>query len=418
LLSRETIDALADIRAAQPAYVAAGQGVAFWVAKVTTTGDTVRNGVAALRQQAQSHDARAALDTAAASLQQFADIDKRAIDYINSTQPLMAGDVIFAEGTQAGASVAHELERARLLERQAADAAQGAARRLEAGVAAGAAIAVALLVVLLVPVRAVAASADSATEHTFDEGRTAERDAEPVEYARRIDPTSTPAPAPTPKIPVEDTVARRVPTPRTHADGLRLTLDDVDGVDIPLRAVEAPRQVVPEVAAVAAPSVEVPADNTLKLAADLAVEFGRARDIKDLQQLLARAAGLMDASGMVVWMGNAAGSELRPLLTHGYSLQMVARLSSVPRAANNAAANAFRTGKLQVVRSQAGSSGAIVAPILTAGGCAGAVSAEFRNGEASDRAQALASLMAAQLAGILVMSPAEQPETETKAAAG
>src|SRR4029450_11846483 len=45
LQARETTDALAELRAAQQAYVVGGQGVAFWVAKVATTGDADRASV-------------------------------------------------------------------------------------------------------------------------------------------------------------------------------------------------------------------------------------------------------------------------------------------------------------------------------------------------------------------------------------
>src|SRR6059036_2830810 len=71
LHARETADALSDLRVAQQAYVAAGQGVAFWVAKVATTSDAVRASVGALRKSATAAGARAALDEAGASVTQF-----------------------------------------------------------------------------------------------------------------------------------------------------------------------------------------------------------------------------------------------------------------------------------------------------------------------------------------------------------
>jgi hypothetical protein len=53
------------------------------------------------------------------------------------------------------------------------------------------------------------------------------------------------------------------------------------------------------------------------------------------------------------------------------------------------------------------SSGAVVAPILSADGCIGALSAEIRGGgETSDSVQALAAIFAALLAGVLVTAPA------------
>jgi len=142
----------------------------------------------------------------------------------------------------------------------------------------------------------------------------------------------------------------------------------------------------------------------LRAAADLATDFGRVHDLGDLKQLIRRAATLTDASGVVVWLGNAQGGDLRPVLTHGYSAQVVARLTPVPRSANNAAAAAYRSGTLQVVPSQPFSSGAIVAPILGPDGCIGALSAEFRGAEGSEPVQAIAAILAAQLAGVLAPS--------------
>ena len=53
-------------------------------------------------------------------------------------------------------------------------------------------------------------------------------------------------------------------------------------------------------------------------------------------------------------------------------------------------------------------SGAVVAPLLSADGCIGALTAEIRSGgETSDSAQALAAIFAAQLVSVLAPPPAE-----------
>ena len=41
--------------------------------------------------------------------------------------------------------------------------------------------------------------------------------------------------------------------------------------------------------------------------------------------LIGRAAEMLDASGLVLWMRTEAGDELRPAVAHGYDPQMVAR---------------------------------------------------------------------------------------------
>jgi hypothetical protein len=159
--------------------------------------------------------------------------------------------------------------------------------------------------------------------------------------------------------------------------------------------------------------------SVFKAATDVATAFGRVRDLDDLTRALGHAAEVMDASGLMVWMGNPNGADLRPVLAHGYSEEMLARMPSVPRSADNAAASAYRSGSLQIVLSRPGAStGAVVAPILSADGCIGALSAEIRSGgETSESVQALAAIFAAHLAGILATVPAAADIPEPRAAA-
>jgi hypothetical protein len=155
----------------------------------------------------------------------------------------------------------------------------------------------------------------------------------------------------------------------------------------------------------------------LETAARLCTDFARVRDVSDIQRLLARASDVMDAAGLVVWLGSSEGADLQPVLVQGYGEEARARLPNVPRAANNAAAAAYRSGNLQIVRSKPdGSGGAIVAPLLGARGCFGALSAEIRSGgEASPSVQTLAVIVAAQLAGVLTTT--ETADSEPRAAA-
>jgi hypothetical protein len=126
----------------------------------------------------------------------------------------------------------------------------------------------------------------------------------------------------------------------------------------------------------------------------------------------------MNAAGLVVWLGSAAGADLEPILAHGYSEHALARLPSVPRTADNAAAAAYRTGELQIVRSApGGSTGALVVPIMSASGRIGALSAELRDGgETAESVQALATIVAAQLAGLLLAAAEPGPDTRVAAA--
>jgi hypothetical protein len=335
--AREATDALADARVAQQAYVAAGQGAAFWMSKVSATREAATVALEALHRSAAA-GTRTALDTATATAVEFESVDKRAREYLKSGQALMAADVIFTEGSDAAATAGRQVESARLAEHQAFDAEVAAIRTQQAMTIGSAAAVAAIIVLLLIPVP-----------------RTAS-----IQSAGKGLSIAPPAPHPAPAMPF---------------------------------APFAPNAM-------------------FKAAADLATDFGRVRDLEELRQILGRAGDVMGASGLMVWMGTTAGAELRPVLAHGYSPEMIARLPSVPRSADNAAAAAYRSGRLQIVLSRpGGSSGAVVAPILAADGCIGALSAEIRGGgETSEGIQALASIFAAHLAGVLSSAPAEIAE--------
>jgi hypothetical protein len=420
--ARETIDALAELRAAQQAYVVGGQGVAFWVAKVVTTGDAVRANIGTLQQAATAPIARAALENADKALRQFANADKRALEYINASQPLMAGDVIFTEGGQAAAGASQHVEAARLAERQDVDVKEASTRRQEILVIVAAALLLGVSVVLLVPsvseARAIdeprpvpIAQADVRPAYSWIDDRDA------VEHSRRV--ALRPAPVSghggsrggDPPIPLKPPVPRIAADSVDAAAGMRLNLGEAEPAEIGASARKSQKsdqiRLMLDTTDLEARPTAAAAPGFLKAAADLATDFGRVQDFSDLRRLIGRAATMTEASGVVVWLGNARGDDLQPVLTHGYSPQVVARLAPVPRSANNAAAAAYRSGTLQVVASQPFSSGAIVVPILGPEGCIGALSAEFRGAEASESVQAFAAIIAAHLAGVLAASSGE-----------
>ncbi|HEY7172210.1 MAG TPA: hypothetical protein VH417_15265 [Vicinamibacterales bacterium] len=327
LHARETVDALADARAAQQAYVAAGQGVAFWMPRVGALVQQTSGAVAGLREAAASAEARRVLGLAAVAITDFGSIDQRARDYIRTGESLMAGDVVFTEGAEAAANSARQVEAARLAEREALDAEEAQVRKMEATAAGGAAVFAALALALLGFAPA----------------------------ARETAVSIAPAPQP---------------------------------------------QEISEIVAHARPRGSAPA---LRAAAELCTEFGRVNDLPDLTLLLGRAANLMDASGLIVWLGSTSGADLRPVLAHGYSDTTLAKIPAVPRSADNAAAAAYRSGALQIVLTRPGTSpGAVVAPLLSPDGCIGALTAEIRDrGETSDSVQALAAIFAAQLVNMV-----------------
>ncbi len=344
LRAGEATDALVEARVSQQAYVAAGQGVGFWMPKVAASIESAQTALGALRESA-SASAQAALEQAVSSTNEFAAIEKRVRDYLKSGQQLMAGDVIFTEGNEAARTAARQIQTAREAEHEVFDAASATIRKQETIIAGAAAAVGGIVVLLLLP---------GSRRESFDE------------------------------VDVRPSMAPRMSV--------------------------VPAQTLPPTAATPAvkPTQPRPSTATVKVAASLATEFGRVRDIDELRHTLGLAAEAMDASGLMVWMGSESGSELRVALAHGYSHDVLARIPTVARSADNAAAAAFRSGTLQIVLSRpGGSAGAVVAPIMTADGCVGALSAEIRHGaETSEGVQALAEIAAAHLAGVL-SQPAE-----------
>jgi hypothetical protein len=343
LHAREASDAFADMRAAQLAYVAAGQGVTFWVPKVEALQNEMARWLDSLRASAQSTQARSALMEASAKLNEFATLDRQARDYIRSGETLMASDVVFTASRETSETAARLVETARQAEHQTFASTESGLRRQQAASLGGAGVFSVVVMFVLALVSPGAQAGGSVSDNTT---------------ASTVRPTG------------ELMLRDAAPPPGTRVPSSQ------------------PRGSVP----------------LLKAAAELCTEFGRVTDPSDLPGLLARAADMMDASGVVVWLGDRTGADLRPVLAHGYPEHVLARMPKVPRSADNAAATAYRTGKLQIVlRRPGGANGAVVAPLLSSDGCVGALTAEILAGsEATDSVQALAAIIAAQLTGVLV----------------
>ena len=342
--SRSTVDSLSRLKAAQQAYVAEGQGAAFWIPEVAKLMEGSGADVERLREAAGDTEAVAALDDARGQLTKFAEIDRRARDYLRSGQALMAADVVFAEGGESSSHAARQVEAAALAEQRAFDRVEATQRHLQAtGLVAAAVIALLALPVLAWPVRA------------------------------------APVPAPA-----------------------------ADPGDLPLRDTVAP-------AAVPAVPVVVDSSDSLRTAAAICTDIGRVSKLEDLSQLLAQAADSLCATGLIVWVADAPEADLRPAVAHGYSTAALTRLPVIPRAADNAAANAYRTETLQIVPARSSSeSGALVAPLLSPAGCLGALTAEISPGvHISDGLQALARLFAAQLATVFAPSAPVQDDASS-----
>ena len=343
---------LTDLRAAEQAYVAAGQDRVYWTTKVRGHLATVGDGLENLRRLAIDPASVDALGEAGAAVVDLRAMDERAREHANAEQPLLASDLIFTDGLELAARAAANVELARAAERNTRNEAMRIARATQTTMLAASG-AVGLLAVLLLAPMARERSAAAFTARGGDRTAAVADDA-PSSY----------------------------------------DMDD----DAPARKRKTPTVATPIVAS----QVNAEPKPDLRAAAELCTDLCVLADGQQLPALLARTAGLINASGLIVWVLDRSTRSLRPAIGHGYDAAALARIGAIPDDSNNATAAAYRNLAMQIVTGANGASGALAAPLRSPHGCVGVLSAELRDGwEASVAVQASAVIVAAQLATLL-----------------
>ncbi|HET7697523.1 MAG TPA: GAF domain-containing protein [Vicinamibacterales bacterium] len=341
--ARAAFAAAGELRAAQQAYVADGQGEGFWFDRVTAIHAELEQQVARLGSLSPAGGAKAALADASAALREFAEMDQRARDYTRNGERTRAAGMIFADGIALTRRVSDALAGAAVADQVARDAAAAQFQRTQVQALAGAAGVTILGLLLLVPA------------------------------ARRPAAAQTAAP---------------------QTASARIVLPDFDEFRPPVRPAAKVQAVPPP----PPPPAPVPAVD-IGIIAALCNDLARVADTRGLPALLERAASALDASGVIVWIADPDGRELAPILVHGYPPQLATRLGTIARDANNLTASAYRTGLLQAVKGDTITSGAIAVPLVGAAGCVGVMAAEVKNGgEQQEDLLAAATIVAAQLA--------------------
>ena len=356
---------LADLRAAQQAYVATGQDRAYWMADVSERIEEVTAALSALSAAAIRPVTVDALEEATSLVAALARMDARARDHAEAGEEMIASDLIFADGLELSRAAADHMERARLAEREAHDDLVGAQERSQAWAVGGALGASVLFALLLSPLSAGRSSAEGVP--------------------------ATP----------NDQVAEE-PVPALPEGRLFLDLD----TDRSEGAAEAETDAGP--AATPAPD--------LRLAADLCTDLGRSANAAELPPLLARAAELLNASCVIVWVRDGTGNALRPAVSHGYPAAALARLGTISCDGDNVTAAAYREARMHVIPGNAETPGAIVAPLASPEDRPGVMTLEVNDGwEASDVVQSTATIIAAQLATLIAADPASTSASQARA---
>ena len=338
--------ALLDLRAAQQGYVAAGQGHEFWASKAAGALASAKQALDGMRRTA-APAAASALQSAVNRLEDFEQMDRRALEYVRSGQNLMASDVIFSDGLEMMEAAWADVQRARAAQEEERDRWAERVRRRQWLTLAAGALAMCALTLLLVPVARPPAAMTAAITTPVRPIPAITGGSQHEELTLRLPPASPSSPA----------FDIKPPSP---------------------------------------PDVDLAAVGTL--CSDLA----RLSETHSLSGMLERIAGVLDAEGIVLWIADPDGRELAPVLAHGYPPQLVVRLGSIPRDAENVTAASFRTGLLQTVKGDDVSNGAIAAPLVTAAGCVGVMAVEVRHrGEQQHARLAAATIIAAQLATLV-----------------
>jgi hypothetical protein len=151
-------------------------------------------------------------------------------------------------------------------------------------------------------------------------------------------------------------------------------------------------------------SSPVPEESAVDLSAvaQLCTRLARALDVCDVTPVLEEAARVLRAVGLILWVRDRKGYELRPVFAHGYSSELMSQLARVSRDSDTAIASAFRTAETRVVDGSDVATGAVVVPLLTPTGCAGVLALELQHGEERrECVLASATILAAQLSTLV-----------------
>ena len=371
---------LAELRSAQQAYVADGQNGEYWTSQVDAHLEAILGSLDNLKRQVANPDTLAYLDDAVAAVDDIRSLDEDAREYTGSEQPLQASDLIFDQGLELVDRATAHVQGALQAERTSRLDVMGTARATQARMMWTAAVVIILSMLVLAPAGA-SSGRDDPSDHdeyrvpdanglsllSLDSDSDDELDLPPADSA---DAAAAGAPPPAPAD------ARKDPAERPPA-----------------------REAAPDLAATAA----------------LCTDFSNLTSRDQLPGLLARTASLMNASGIIIWVGNESARTLQPALGHGYAPGTLERIGTIPQVGANPTSTAFATRRTQVVESEGADTGALAAPLLVSDRCIGVLSAELREGWESSRAvQATASIVAAQLAPLL---PSDVPAAEALPAA-
>jgi hypothetical protein len=366
---------IGDLRGAQTGLVANGQDPSFWVPKVAALAKDAAAAIEKIDRNRLTADATQDLAAATAALADFTRTSDRVRDLLATDQPLTASSLAFGDAaghlsTAAGALTGVVSSQAAAVDREAARLWPRKALAL-AGSAALTIVALLLLLPRATQERTLAESEGPAAGLALPLTLPSAGDLNDLGRSGFDLDIRRPAASP----PTE-------PLPEPPRESEEAIVDDLKR-ETALR-------------------LNTEAQVDLAAAARLCSDLARVKDAGQLPALLARAAELLDASGIVLWLAGSEGTVIRPVASIGYSDHTLSRMKALSGRSDNAVSVAFRESRMEVVAGTKDRNGAVVVPIMTVGGHAGALAAEIRHGaESSPAVQAVVTIVAAQLASLV-----------------
>lgn len=358
LAAEEALSALLDARGSMYAYVAPNQGTTFWGPRVGTLLDTLGKRVVTL--DAATAAGGGSLAEALDGIDQLTAADKRARQYAERRELLLAGDVLFTEVRDLLNSITEQVVIARSRLRTDADRQVARLRQEQAALAVGGVALWFIVALVLLPGGA---------------------------KPKAVDPDAW-------RHELADTLKKSAPTAE-EPDALQRNLVEAafareGGPPLP---VELPVE----------PSLPI---TSVQSVAEICADMSALTDIGALSGALERASQVIGAKGLIVWVAANDGSTLSPVATHGFDPRVVARIGSINRDSANLTAEALRENTPKTSAAQGSTSAAIAVPMCGPTGPVGVLSAELQPGHAADSgAVALASIFAAQLATLTAPLP-------------
>jgi hypothetical protein len=381
--------ALYDVRTGMQAVVASGPNAAIWRERVARDIQLINDELAWLADRVTEAGTLNELDAMSDAVHGLIALNDQAGRLVRADELSAASALVFGDAIDSTAAALSRLDGIQQSEHAAYETRQAAAEAEMASVALVTAAVVLCATFLLVPIGRRQPSDDAAMP--------------------AIVPVASPPPDA--KVPNGHTENQQVEAP---------TPEPAHGVAAAVDAVPAP-----EVAAAGdwpPPGRDRRKATELNAMADVCSDFARLGNAQELPALLERAAGLIDASGFVVWVSDREGQELRPGLAYGYTPQALARLPAIPRLADNATAAAWRDAETHVVKTNGMTPGAVVTPLITSAGAIGVLAVEVRHGrESSAPLRAMTRILAAQLATLVsipsldIAVPPGEPAQEARA---